>query len=40
MPNSELRVIKTFRRHLAGGLGTSPNDIAVLDAALEELLAS
>lgn len=40
MPNAELRVIDTFWGHFAGGPGTSPDDIDVLDAALKELLAS
>lgn len=40
MPNAELRVVETFWGHFAGGPGTSPDDIAVLDAALKELLAS
>ena len=40
MPNAELRVIDTFWGHFAGGPGTSPDDIAALDAALRELLAS
>ena len=40
MPNAELRVVETFWGHFAGGHGTSPDDIAVLDAALKELLAS
>ena len=40
MPNAELRVIDTVWGHFAGGPGTSPDDIAILDAALRELLAS
>ena len=40
MPNAELRFVETFWGHFAGGPGTSPDDIAVLDAALKELLAS
>jgi homoserine O-acetyltransferase len=40
MPNAELRVIDTYWGHFAGGPGTSPDDIEVLDAALKELLAS
>jgi homoserine O-acetyltransferase len=40
MPNAELRVIETWWGHFAGGPGTSPDDIATLDAALKELLAS
>ena len=33
MPNAELRVIETWWGHFAGGPGTSPDDIATLDAA-------
>jgi homoserine O-acetyltransferase/O-succinyltransferase len=40
MPNAELRVVDTYWGHFAGGPGTSPDDIAVLDKALKELLAS
>ncbi len=40
MPNAELRVINTVWGHFAGGPGTSPADIKVLDDALKELLAS
>ncbi len=40
MPNAELRVIDTWWGHFAGGPGTSPDDIKVLDDALKELLAS
>jgi homoserine O-acetyltransferase len=40
MPNAELRVVDTVWGHFAGGPGTSPADIKVLDAALRELLAS
>ncbi len=40
MPNAELRTIETVWGHFAGGPGTSPADIATLDAALRELLAS
>lgn len=40
MPNAELRVIDTWWGHFAGGPGTSPDDIKVLDDALRELLAS
>jgi homoserine O-acetyltransferase len=40
MPNAELRTIETVWGHFAGGPGTSPADIAVLDAALRELLES
>jgi homoserine O-acetyltransferase len=40
MPNAELRVVETYWGHFAGGPGTSPDDIKVLDAALKELLAS
>ena len=40
MPNAELRVVDTVWGHFAGGPGTSPADIEVLDAALKELLAA
>lgn len=40
MPNAKLSVIETYWGHFAGGPDTSPKDIAVLDAALKELLAS
>jgi homoserine O-acetyltransferase len=40
MPNAELRIVDTVWGHFAGGPGTSPADIKVLDAALAELLAS
>jgi homoserine O-acetyltransferase len=40
MPNAELRVVDTVWGHFAGGPGTSPVDIKVLDDALKELLAS
>ncbi|RKP47686.1 alpha/beta fold hydrolase [Pararobbsia silviterrae] len=40
MPNAELRVVETSWGHFAGGPGTSPDDIEVLDQALKELLAS
>ena len=39
MPNAELRVVNTVWGHFAGGPGTSPADIKVLDEALKELLA-
>ena len=39
MPNAELRIVDSFWGHFAGGPGTSPDDIRVLDAALRELLA-
>ncbi len=39
MPNAELRVIDTWWGHFAGGPGTSPDDIKILDDALKELLA-
>jgi len=38
--HAELRVVETVWDHFAGGPGTSPADISVLDAALKELLAS
>jgi homoserine O-acetyltransferase/O-succinyltransferase len=40
MPNAELRVVETYWGHFAGGPGTSPDDIKVIDKALKELLAS
>jgi homoserine O-acetyltransferase len=40
MPNAELRIVDTVWGHFAGGPGTSPADIKVLDTALRELLAS
>jgi homoserine O-acetyltransferase len=40
MPNAELRVVDSIWGHFAGGPGTSPVDIEVLDKALRELLAS
>ncbi len=40
MPNAELRVVDSYWGHFAGGPGTSPADIEVLEAALRELLAS
>jgi homoserine O-acetyltransferase/O-succinyltransferase len=40
MPNARLQVIDTDWGHFAGGPGTSPADIKVLDDALKELLAS
>jgi homoserine O-acetyltransferase len=40
MPNAELRVVDSVWGHFAGGPGTSPVDIKVLDSALRELLAS
>ena len=40
MPNAELRIVDTVWGHFAGGPGTSPADIRVLDAALRELLGS
>ena len=40
MPNAKLHVVETYWGHFAGGPGTSPDDIKVLDAALKELLAS
>jgi homoserine O-acetyltransferase len=40
MPNAELRVVDSVWGHFAGGPGTSPVDIEVLDRALRELLAS
>ncbi len=40
MPNAELRIVKTVWGHFAGGPGTSPEDIKVLNKALIELLAS
>ncbi|CAB3810521.1 alpha/beta fold hydrolase [Paraburkholderia fynbosensis] len=38
MPNAELRVVDSIWGHFAGGPGTSPVDIEVLDKALRELL--
>ena len=40
MPNARLQVVDTDWGHFAGGPGTSPADIKVLDEALKELLAS
>jgi homoserine O-acetyltransferase len=40
MLNAELRVVKTVWGHFAGGPGTSPEDIEVLERNLGELLAS
>ena len=40
MPNARVQVIGTDSGHFAGGPGTSPADIKVLDDALKELLAS
>jgi len=40
MPNAKLHVVQTDWGHFAGGPGTSPDDIKVLDKALVELLAS
>jgi homoserine O-acetyltransferase len=40
MPNARLQVVDTDWGHFAGGPGTSPADIKVLDDALKELLAS
>ena len=40
MPNATLRVVETDWGHCAGGPGTSPTDIQVLDEALKELLRS
>jgi homoserine O-acetyltransferase len=40
MPNATLQVIETDWGHFAGGPGTSPVDIKVLDDALKGLLAS
>ena len=40
MPNAKLQVIDTDWGHFAGGPGTSPADIKVLDDALKELLVS
>ncbi len=40
MPNATLQVVDTPWGHFAGGPGTSPDDIAVLDKALKQLLAS
>ncbi len=40
MPRATLQVVDTVWGHLAGGPGTSPADIAVIEAALKRLLAS
>ncbi len=40
MPNPALQVVDTPWGHFAGGLGTGPADIKVLDDALKALLAS
>jgi homoserine O-acetyltransferase/O-succinyltransferase len=40
MPNAELQVVDTVWGHFAGGPGTSPKDVATLDAALRKLLAT
>ena len=40
MPNAKLRIVETIWGHFAGGPGTSPVDIKVLDDSLKELLAS
>ena len=40
MPNATLQVVDTVWGHFAGGPGTSPADIKVLDNALKALLAS
>jgi homoserine O-acetyltransferase len=40
MPNATLQVVETHWGHFAGGPGTSPADIKVLDDALKGLLAS
>jgi homoserine O-acetyltransferase/O-succinyltransferase len=40
MPYAELQVVDTVWGHFAGGPGTSPKDVATLDAALRKLLAS
>lgn len=40
MPNATLQVVETDWGHFAGGPGTSPVDIRVLDEALKGLLAS
>jgi homoserine O-acetyltransferase len=40
MPNAKLHVVNTVWGHFAGGPGTSPDDIKVLNSALVELLAS
>jgi len=37
---ARLRVVKTVWGHFAGGPGTSPEDIEVLERNLSELLAS
>lgn len=40
MPNAVFRPIESIWGHFAGGPGTSPKDVKVLDAALKELLAA
>jgi len=40
MPHATLQVVDTPWGHFAGGPGTSPADIKVLDDALKRLLAS
>ena len=40
MPNAKLQVVQTAWGHFAGGPGTSPEDIKVLDTALAGLLAA
>ena len=40
MPNATLRTVETVWGHFAGGPGTSPEDIKVLNSALVELLES
>jgi homoserine O-acetyltransferase/O-succinyltransferase len=40
MPNAKLIPIESIWGHFAGGPGTSPEDVAFLDAELKELLAS
>jgi homoserine O-acetyltransferase len=40
MPNAELIAIPSVWGHFAGGPGTSPADVAFIDAKLKELLAS
>jgi homoserine O-acetyltransferase/O-succinyltransferase len=39
MPHAELQVFDTVWGHFAGGPGSSPKDIAILDAAPRKLLA-
>jgi homoserine O-acetyltransferase len=39
MPNAELIPIPSIWGHFAGGPGTSPADVAFVDAKLKELLA-